>query len=84
MMWGIITFFCLGGLFSNFNTLAIEPMGHIAGTASAIIGSATTIIALILGASIGQLYNGTVIPLSFGFTLLGLISILIMKKTDNI
>jgi|TARA_B100001250_G_scaffold414571_1_gene454036 DHA1 family bicyclomycin/chloramphenicol resistance-like MFS transporter len=84
MMWGIITFFCLGCLFSNFNTLAIAPMGHIAGTASAIIGSATTIIALILGASIGQFYNGTVIPLSFGFTLLGLISILIMKKTDNI
>tara|TARA_E500000331_G_scaffold357248_1_gene418321 strand:+ start:93989 stop:95134 length:1146 start_codon:yes stop_codon:yes gene_type:complete len=83
MTWGLITFFCIGGIFSNFNTLAIEPLGHIAGTASAIIGSCTTLIALILGASIGQLYNGTVIPLLLGFAFLGIASLITIKVINK-
>ncbi len=33
-----VSFFCSGMLFGNFNAMALEPMGHIAGMAAAISG----------------------------------------------
>ncbi len=84
MIWCIIVFFCMGILFGNFNALAIEKLGHIAGVASAVIGSLSTFIAITLGASIGLIYNGTLYPLIAGFTILGMTSITIMYFIDKI
>jgi DHA1 family bicyclomycin/chloramphenicol resistance-like MFS transporter len=58
-------------------------MGHIAGIASAVIGATSSAISLALGTLIGQLYNGTVFPVTIGFLLLGLISLLIMRQTEE-
>ncbi|MCZ4282290.1 multidrug effflux MFS transporter [Kiloniella laminariae] len=82
-LWGfmaymITSFFCIGLLFSNFNALAMEPLGKIAGIASAVIGSVTTFICMAIGVTIGQIYNGTVLPLVSSFAILGLISLLIV------
>lgn len=71
-------FFCMGIVFGNFNAMAIEPLGHIAGTASAVIGSATTVIALGLGLPIGRLFDGTVRPLVAGFAVLCAATLAIM------
>ncbi len=65
-----LNFFCCGMLFGNYNAIAMEPMGRIAGMAAAISGSLSTLVALVAGTWIGQLYNGTVIPLAGGFTAL--------------
>lgn len=81
-MWGVVVFFCVGLLFGNLNALALEPMGHIAGIASAIIGATSNVIALMLGTIIGQLYDGTLIPLSLGFALLGLIGWVVMLVAE--
>ncbi len=70
----LVTFFCSGLLFGNFNAIAMEPMGRIAGMAAAIIGSLSSLIAILTGGYIGQLYDGTVIPLVAGFTGLGLLT----------
>ncbi len=78
MVFCCIVFFCIGLLFANFNALAMEPMGEIAGVAAAVIGSLTTFISLILGALVGQAYDGTVLPLVSGFAGLGVMSLLIM------
>ena len=71
MAWGATTFFCLGMVFGNFNAMAMEPFGHRAGLAAAFIGSFTTLISALLGGFIGQLYDGTVLPLIGGFAVLG-------------
>jgi DHA1 family bicyclomycin/chloramphenicol resistance-like MFS transporter len=84
MTWGPLTFFAIGLLFGNFNALAIESLGHIAGSASAVIGSVSTAISLILGVTIGQAYDGTVLPLVGGFALLGLASLATMHVTERI
>jgi len=68
----VILLFCIGLLFGNLNALALEPMGDIAGTAAAIIGATSISLAIPLGTLIGQLYDGTLIPLASGFALLGL------------
>ena len=67
-------FFCLGMLFGNLNALAMQPMGHIAGSAAAVIGTLTTGLSATLGPLIGQAYDGTVLPMAFGFLVLSVLS----------
>jgi DHA1 family bicyclomycin/chloramphenicol resistance-like MFS transporter len=76
-------FFCVGILFGNFNALAMDPLGHIAGVAASVIGSLTTFISLFLGAAIGLAYNGTVLPLVGGFAALGIASIAVMRFVER-
>ncbi len=63
-------FFCFGLIGPNFNAMAMEPVGHIAGTASSFIGFYTTAAGATFGWLIGQSFDGTVRPLTIGFTLL--------------
>ncbi|MCA9926101.1 MAG: multidrug effflux MFS transporter, partial [Anaerolineales bacterium] len=60
MTYLMTTFFCVGVLFGNMNSLAMEPLGHIAGIGAAIVGSLSTFISTLLGTLIGQSYNGTI------------------------
>ena len=70
MAYFMLTFFFTGVLFGNFNALAMEPMGHIAGTAAAVVGSLATIVSSVLGWALGQAYDGTVRPMIAGFAVL--------------
>jgi DHA1 family bicyclomycin/chloramphenicol resistance-like MFS transporter len=83
MTYMMVAFFCIGMLFSNFNALAMEPLGHIAGVGAAVVGSLTTFISLALGAIIGQAYDGTVLPLVAGFALLGLAAIAVIRWIEG-
>lgn len=75
--------FCFGILFGNFNALAMEPMGHIAGSASAVIASLTSLIAVVVGTIIGQSFNGTVIPLFLGFAACAIASAGVVYYTET-
>lgn len=70
----LLVFFCIGILFGNFNALAMEPLGHIAGVAAAVIGTVTNVLAFGLGTLLGQAYDGTIRPLVAGFAVLGMAS----------
>lgn len=78
----LAAFFCFGILFGNVNALAMEPLGHIAGVASAIITSASTFISVVIGTLIAQTYNGTILPLVIGFSMLGILSLMVMYITN--
>jgi DHA1 family bicyclomycin/chloramphenicol resistance-like MFS transporter len=75
--------FCFGLVGSNFNAMAMEPLGHIAGTASSVQGFVTTIGAALIGAFIGQQFDGTVIPLTLGFAGCGALALLIVLWTEK-
>ena len=75
-------FFCFGILFGNLNALAMEPLGHIAGLGSALIGSISTLMSVVFGVFIANAYDQTVLPLVAGFALLGLLGLLTMQWTD--
>lgn len=83
MAYMVVAFFCIGMLFANFNALAMEPLGHIAGVGAAVVGSLTTLISMILGAAIGQAYDGSVLPLVAGFALLGLAAIAVVRWIER-
>ena len=77
-----VTFFCNGMLFGNFNAMALEPLGHIAGVASAVVGSLTTFLSLLLGTLIGRSFDGTVLPLVGGFAGLSLAALAMMRWAE--
>ncbi|GMB82309.1 multidrug effflux MFS transporter [Shinella zoogloeoides] len=77
-----LTMFQFGWIGSNFNSLAMEPLGHVAGTASSVLGFMGTAGGTVIGAIIGQSFNGTSLPLVIGFftlSVIGLIFVLIAE-----
>jgi len=83
LLYAAILFFSFGLMIGNLNAIAMEPMGHVAGIASAVIGATSSAISMILGAVIGQLYNNTLTPIVSGFLILGVFSLLIMMYADK-
>ena len=83
MALSAMSLFSFGLIFANFTSIAMEPQGHIAGTASSLFGSITTLIGLAIGTPIGQHFDGTLVPLATGFflaTLSVLIVVLIVER----
>lgn len=79
-----IQFFSVGFLFGNVRSLAMQPLGHIAGIGAAINGFVSTIMAVPIATLIGGFVETTALPLFVGFTLCGFISLLLLllvKKT---
>lgn len=75
----VVPTFCLFGFIgTNFNALAMDPLGHVAGTASSVLGFGQTLGGGLIGAVIGYAYNGTIIPLFAGFLLLSLCSLVLV------
>ena len=70
-----LTMFCFGFIAGNFGSMAMEPMGHIAGTASSAQGFISTTGGATLGFLIGQQFNGSAVPMTLGFVSLGLTSL---------
>jgi MFS transporter, DHA1 family, multidrug resistance protein len=66
------TMFFFGLVASNFGALAMEPLGHVAGTASSVQGFVTTAGGALLGFLVGQHYDGTTAPLQVGLLGYGL------------
>ncbi len=79
----MLSFFCKGLLFGNFNARAMEPMGHIAGAAAAVTGALGSLVALAIGTPLGWLYDGTVVPLLGGWVGLGLLALLLIERAER-
>ncbi|MGK0267034.1 MAG: DHA1 family bicyclomycin/chloramphenicol resistance-like MFS transporter [Maricaulis sp.] len=73
----------IGLLFGNFSALAMEPVGHVAGTASTVYGFLTAVIGSLGGMLIGQLYDGTALPLIAGQTCVAVIGLAIVFVTER-
>ena len=58
----------------NVNSAAIEQLGHIAGMASALIGTVSLAGGAVLGSIIDRNISGTITPLIVGMVVYGLIA----------
>lgn len=59
--------FCFGSIGGNFNALAMEPLGKVAGTASSVLGFTQSLIGTAIGILIGQSFDGTTVPMALGY-----------------
>ncbi len=78
-----IAMFQFGWIGSNFNSLAMEPLGHVAGTASSVLGFMSTVGGALIGAAIGQAFDGTATPMVIGYftvSVIGLLFVLVAEK----
>jgi MFS transporter, DHA1 family, multidrug resistance protein len=76
-------FFMFGLIVANFNAIAMEPLGAVAGTAASVIGFFTSAMATLFGAVIGRLFDGGVLPLAAGFTVLGVCALLSVLAVEG-
>ncbi|MCJ2015683.1 multidrug effflux MFS transporter [Methylobacterium sp. J-076] len=67
----------------NFNALALEPLGAVAGTASSFLGFYTTILGAGCGYAIGQSFDGTVLPIGIGYATLGGLAMVVIAWTER-
>ena len=81
--WLVAVFFCVGFLFGNFNALAMEPLGKIAGLGAGIVGAVSTLVALPLAFAIGNAYAGGVLHLIYGFAVLGIATVVVVLWTER-
>lgn len=68
-------FFCLGFIWGNLRSIAMEPIGHIAGIGAAITGFISTMLSIPIASYIGSFVQVTVLPLFVGLALCGFISL---------
>lgn len=66
-----LTFSFFGLMTSNFNALAMEPVGRVAGSASALYGAVTASGGALLGGLIARAFDGTIVPFALGLALAG-------------
>ena len=77
------TMFTFGLTSGNFGAMAMEPMGHIAGVASAFQGFVTMVGASLIGFLIGQNFNGSVIPVELGYLVCGAASLIAVLFAEH-
>ena len=70
MLYASVFYFCLGILFGNLHSMAMEQVGHVAGVAASVVGCVSTLLATALAAFIGGFYNNTVTPVIIGLAVL--------------
>lgn len=78
-----IIMFAFGWASSNMNSLSMEPLGAVAGTAASVFGFIQTVGGALIGSYAGQHFDGTTVPVATNYFLMGalaLVCILIAEK----
>jgi MFS transporter, DHA1 family, multidrug resistance protein len=80
-LWALMTllglcFYLFALMQSNFNSIAMQPVGHVAGMASSLLGAFVTGAGVVCGTIIGRAFDGTPLPLALGFATLGICAFL--------
>ena len=65
-----LQFFTFSMVMPNFGALAMEPLGEVAGTAASAQGFLQMVLGAAIGATVGQMFNNTVMPLAIAQLLL--------------
>ncbi|MFP4042973.1 MAG: multidrug effflux MFS transporter [Rhodosalinus sp.] len=80
VIWQTSLFFQVGLTVGNINAMAMEPLGHIAGFASSIIGGLSTVLAVMLAIPVGLMFDGTPLPLATGVFVMGVAALVLMLR----
>lgn len=66
MIWSACVFATAGLTIGNIGAIALEPMGHIAGTAASVVTAFGTVGAALVAGPLGMTFNGTPVPVTAG------------------
>lgn len=80
----VLQFFAVGFLFGNARSIAMQPLGHIAGIGAAINGFVSTVMAVPIATFIGDYVTTTALPLFLGFSICGCITLLLLLSVRKV
>jgi len=78
-----VIMFCFGWTASNMNSLSMEPLGEVAGTAASVFGFIQTVGGALIGSYVGQHFNNTTVPAATGYLSMGLLAIVCILVAEN-
>ncbi len=78
-----LTMACVGLMVANFGTMAMEPMGSVAGIAASLQGFVSTTGAALVGALIGRQFHGSTLPLVAGALSCGLLALVFVLFAEK-
>jgi len=78
-----LTLGAFGLIAGNLSALAMEPVGHVAGSASALFGAVTALGAAFGGGLIARAFNGTALPFLLGLTAVGVVTFVAIVVTER-
>jgi MFS transporter, DHA1 family, multidrug resistance protein len=78
-----IIMFSFGWASSNLNSLSMEPLGNVAGTASSVFGFVQTVGGALIGSYIGQHFNGTTVPAAAGYFSMGVLALVCVLVAEK-
>lgn len=84
VFWQLTVFFGIGMTIGNLNALAMEPLGHMAGTAASVMGAISTIAGAAIAMPIGLAFDGTPLPLALSTTVCSAIGFWLMLRMRRI
>ncbi|MEL6959320.1 MAG: multidrug effflux MFS transporter [Pseudomonadota bacterium] len=79
-LWTTSVFFQAGLTLGNLNALALEPLGHIAGTAASTVTALSTVGAIAIAAPIGLSFNGTPAPLAWSLLVCAVLAFVLTTR----
>jgi DHA1 family bicyclomycin/chloramphenicol resistance-like MFS transporter len=79
----IIAFFAVGFQGPNYNAIAMEPLGALAGSGAALIGFASSFVSASIGGLIARQFDGTVTPIVAGHFVLGSAALITLFITER-
>src|SRR5690606_763369 len=71
-----IIMFCFGWSSANMNSLSMEPLGNVAGTAASVFGFIQTVGGALIGSYTGQHFDGTTVPTAMGYFITGALALI--------
>ena len=78
-----LTMGCFGLASANFSAMAMQNMGHIAGTAASVQGFASVTLGTLIGVGIGQAFDGTPRAMVAGFLASGVVALGIVTVAER-
>ena len=80
-VWATSVFFMMGMIFGNLNALALQPLGHVAGTAASLVTGLSTVGAALLIIPVGLAFDGTPLPLMINNLIAASLAFMLMRRT---
>jgi DHA1 family bicyclomycin/chloramphenicol resistance-like MFS transporter len=78
-----LAFFAVGFQGPNYNAIAMEPLGGLAGSGAALIGFASSFVAASIGGLVARQFDGTITPIFMGHFVLGLGALVVILITER-
>ncbi|MCC6002033.1 MAG: multidrug effflux MFS transporter [Pararhodobacter sp.] len=66
MLFMLVQFSTIAMIFGNLNAMALEPLGHVAGTAASVMGGVSTMAAAVIATPIARAFDGTPTSVTLG------------------